>query len=149
MSSIHSYVFSGGVILMAAGIWSCSGQASQEHAKAPEVHTNVDTQMIKLYPGGATYRNDDKERKMVRLADGTEVLLGPNTEIRVSKEFNQAERGLVLNGEAFFNVSGNASKAFVIHTRNLQIHVLGTRFRVDAFAANAGEEVNLLEGKLK
>jgi len=167
MVSIRSYIFSGSLILMGAGIWGCGRGAGKGNARAPEadtnaddhansgayessgMHANADSQLVKFYPDGDIHRNDDKERKMVRLADGTEILLGSNTEIRVSKEFNKAGRGLVLNGEAFFNVPGDATKPFIIHTRNLQIQVLGTRFRVDAFAANAGEEVDLLSGRLK
>jgi transmembrane sensor len=74
----------------------------------------------------------------------------PHTVVRISKEFNKSERDLELDGEALFTVGSETGKPFVVHTRNLQIQVLsGSRFKVEAFTKNAGEEADLLSGKLK
>jgi ferric-dicitrate binding protein FerR (iron transport regulator) len=45
----------------------------------------------------------------------------------------------------------DGAKPFVIHTRNLVVTVQGkgARNHVDAFASSPGEEVDLLEGKVK
>jgi ferric-dicitrate binding protein FerR (iron transport regulator) len=74
----------------------------------------------------------------------------PHTVVRISKEFNKSERDLELDGEALFTVGTDAGKPFVVHTKNLQIQVLsGGQFKVEAFEKNAGEEADLLSGKLK
>lgn len=86
---------------------------------------------------------------MVRLADSTDVLVNDKTMLSVTDSFNKSNRELQLDGEAVFQVNGDAGKPFVVRTRNLQIIVLGTRFRVDAHSESPGEEVDLLSGKLK
>ena len=42
-----------------------------------------------------------------------------------------------------------AGKTFVVITRNLVIQGPGTRLRVDAVRSRPGEEVDLVEGRLK
>jgi len=83
------------------------------------------------------------------LPDGTRVLMDPRTRIDPAKGFDVSNRDIQLDGEAMLIVRSNAKKPFVIHTRNLVIQVLGTRLHVDAFASSPGEEVDLLEGKLR
>ena len=75
----------------------------------------------------------------------------PHTVVRISKEFNKSERDLELDGEALFTVGSDGGKPFIVHTKNLHIQVQasGSRFKVEAFAKNAGEEADLLSGKLK
>jgi transmembrane sensor len=98
-----------------------------------------------------TYENGTGKARTIRLPDGSSVVMSVHTVIRISRQFNQSERDLDLDGEALFTVDGDAGKPFIVHTRNLHIQVLGAgaRFRVDAFKNNAGEEADLLEGKLK
>jgi ferric-dicitrate binding protein FerR (iron transport regulator) len=76
-------------------------------------------------------------------------VLRPGTQVTIAKGFGVSNRDLELDGEALFDVDGSAAKPFVVHTRNLEIVVLGTWFHVDAFRKNAGEQVDLLEGRLK
>jgi transmembrane sensor len=98
---------------------------------------------------GTRYRNGSADSHEVRLPDGTHVVLRPGTQVTVAKGFGVSNRDLELDGEAIFEVAGGAANPFVVHTRNLEIAVLGTRFHVDAFRKNAGEQVDLLEGRLR
>lgn len=136
--------------------WSCSGgkgegdvernaASAKTESAAPAAVVPPDTH----YSDGQVYRNNGKDRTTINLGDGTKVLLSAGSMLRVDKDFNKTERGLTIDGEAFFDVKADAAKPFTIHTRNLQVSVLGTRFRIDAYAANAGEEVDLLSGRLK
>jgi FecR protein len=52
-------------------------------------------------------------------------------------------------GAAGSGSGSGAGRPFVVHTGNLRIEVLGTRFRVDAVRKRPGEEVDLLEGRLR
>jgi transmembrane sensor len=97
---------------------------------------------------GTQYTNGSADSHEVKLPDGSHVVLRPGTQVSVAKGFGVSNRDLELDGEAIFEVSGSAAKPFVVHTRNLEIVVLGTRFHVDAFRKNAGEQVDLLEGRL-
>jgi ferric-dicitrate binding protein FerR (iron transport regulator) len=101
-----------------------------------------------LSAGGAV---DTGRLETVGLPDGSRVMKKNRTVIRLSKTFNQKERVLDLDGEAIFEIVADAHRPFIIHTRNLEIAVIGTetRMRVDAYRSNAGEQVDLLEGRLR
>jgi len=109
------------------------------YASAPAVLAWDSTQ----YSSGLT------DRVQATLADGTKLILNPNTVIRVPKDFNVHSRQVSLDGDAFFDVTSHADKPFVVHTRNLVLTVLGTAFRVSAFAKDEGESVEVLRGKVR
>ena len=98
---------------------------------------------------GTQYTNGSADSHDIKLPDGSHVVLRPGTQVTIAKGFGVSNRDLELDGEAIFDVDGSAAKPFVVHTRNLEIVVLGTRFHVDAFRKNAGEQVDLLEGRLR
>ena len=89
------------------------------------------------------------ERKEYKLPDGTKLVMRAGTVVRLAGGFNGKDRELWVIGEAMFEVNAGAGKPFIVHTRNLQIEGLGAKFRVEAKAGEAGEEVDLLSGKLK
>lgn len=66
----------------------------------------------------------------VFLADGSIVLLNANSQLKYPKSFNKKIRKVKLSGEAFFDVSKDPDKAFVIETKNSRITVIGTSFNV-------------------
>jgi len=99
--------------------------------------------------GGIVYESGTEKGQKIQLPDGTEIIMNAGTVIRISPDFGKSNRDLEFGGEALFDVAGDAGKSFIVHTRNLQILVLGTRFRVDAYPDKAGEEVDLLSGRLK
>lgn len=98
---------------------------------------------------GTRYENGTGGSQRLSLPDGSHILISPGTVIVLAKGFGKDNRGLDLDGEAMFEVRPAAAAPFVVHTGNLQIEVLGTRFRVDAVRKRAGEEVDLLEGRLR
>jgi len=98
---------------------------------------------------GTQYTNGSADSHDVKLPDGSHVVLRPATQLTIAKGFGVSNRDLELDGEAIFDIHASAAKPFVVHTRNLEIVVLGTRFHVDAFRKNAGEQVDLLEGRLR
>lgn len=68
------------------------------------------------------------------LPDGSEVYLGAGSSIRYPEKFAADTREIDLLGEAFFQVKHDAEKAFIIHTGEINTQVLGTSFKVSAFA---------------
>lgn len=69
------------------------------------------------------------ERRSVTLADGTVVELNTRTHIQVS--FTAAQRNVtLLDGEAMFTVTHDASRPFVVDAGAGRITVTGTRFDV-------------------
>ncbi|QHV98717.1 FecR family protein [Spirosoma endbachense] len=82
--------------------------------------------------------NTGSKTHLVLLADGSSVLLQPNSRISYPKEFNQqSRREIYLVGEAFFEVAKNPDKPFFVYADNLITKVLGTSFTVRAFDKKA------------
>ena len=150
MPIIQRYAPTAGLILLLAGAWQCKGPAnpSTNPDAAPDAGSGTRASAA-IYRNGATYQNKTGRWEKFRLPDSTEVLLNDKGLLSISGGFNKSDRELQLDGEAVFDVNADAGKPFVVRTRNLQILVLGTRFRVDAHADSPGEEVDLLTGRLK
>lgn len=82
------------------------------------------------------------------LADGSVIYLAGNSTFAFPVKFEPATRNVALKGEAFFDVSPNPAKPFIIETDEAFIEVLGTAFNVKT--AN-GSDFELLvdRGKIK
>ncbi|WP_315814783.1 FecR family protein [Paraflavitalea speifideaquila] len=87
-------------------------------------------------------------RKTVVLPDGSVVTLRSNSSITLTHHFNTANRELTLSGEAFFDVTHQQNRPFIVHAKELKIEVLGTAFNVSAYPANAHTETALFRGKV-
>ena len=86
-------------------------------------------------------------RQTLTLADGTKVELNAQTGILV--EISRTERHVRLaSGEAFFSVSKDASRPFIIETPAGSVRVTGTQFDVRTETASA-LEVTVLEGTVQ
>ena len=89
------------------------------------------------------------ERKSFQLPDGSTVLMNGGSSIEVSKDFNATHRKISLKGEAYFNVTHNAKKPFIIHTDNINVKVLGTEFDVKAYPEDKTTEAILIRGSVE
>ena len=66
------------------------------------------------------------------LPDGTKVYLNTNARLYYPENFSGAKRAVRLTGEAFFEVTPDREKPFVIATGKVFTRVLGTSFSVNA-----------------
>ena len=80
------------------------------------------------------------------LSDNTNLWLNANTTFRYPTEFSKENRTVYLDGEAYFEVSKNEEKPFVVKTNQGDIHVTGTSFNVEAYAKYNTFETSLFEG---
>ncbi len=92
-------------------------------------------------PRGGQYR--------VQLADGTLVWLNAASSLRYPLTFDGEQRDVELTGEAFFEVSHQEGKPFIVHTHGQQVKVLGTKFNISDYAVAAPSVTTLLEGKVE
>jgi len=77
----------------------------------------------------ASFATSAAHRQMLSLADGTKVELNVQTGILV--EINHSERHVRLaSGEAFFSVSKDPARPFIIETPAGSVRVTGTQFNV-------------------
>ncbi|MFO7844528.1 MAG: FecR domain-containing protein [Bacteroidales bacterium] len=89
------------------------------------------------------------ETKQITLPDQTEVWLNAGSSLKYPSEFNQKIRSVTLEGEAFFSVTKNKSKSFVVETENLTVKVLGTKFNLKAYGDERKTITTLQEGKIE
>jgi transmembrane sensor len=79
--------------------------------------------------GAQIIRTQLGERREMALADGSEVALAPGSEIRV--EFSATRRLIRLDhGEAFFHVSKDPARPFLVDSNHARARALGTSFSV-------------------
>lgn len=90
------------------------------------------------------------QTRTVNLADGSTVTLNAHSTLRSVRRFwGQAPaREVWLDGEGYFSISRTPDRQkFVVHTANLNIEVLGTKFNVNTRRGQT--EVVLNEGKVQ
>ena len=126
------------------------------------------TMLTAATPRGGTYQ--------VVLPDGTKVWLNADTKISFPSQFNGKERRIVLEGEAYFEVSkvyaplgasarsssreratssSRASVAtrdlipFIVKTKQQEVEVLGTRFNINSYTDEVATTTTLIEGSVR
>jgi transmembrane sensor len=82
----------------------------------------------------------------IRLPDGTQVWLNADSKITYPDNFRGATREVQLTGEAYFDVVKDKTRPFVIHTRTVDIKVLGTAFNVRSYPDEKKTETSLIRG---
>ncbi|HOZ96884.1 MAG TPA: FecR family protein [Niabella sp.] len=97
---------------------------------------------------GVSNNKKTDTRSNLTLPDGTIVYLNTNSHLEYDDRFNKKERNVTLTGEAFFEVTHNPEKPFIVHTDKAAIKVLGTKFNVKSYD-NESWETTLLEGKIE
>lgn len=83
------------------------------------------------------------------LFDGTEVWLNSGTKFKYPNKFNQNERNVFMEGEAYFKVAPNKHLPFKVKTGKLEVEVLGTSFNLSAYPSEPTQSVFLDEGKVQ
>lgn len=87
-------------------------------------------------------------RRTVRLGDGTQVILGPMSRLRVMARGAAPPREVELDGEAFFQVAHDPHHPFRVHARGTEARVLGTEFTVRAYGDERSVQVAVRTGRV-
>ena len=85
----------------------------------------------------------------IELPDGSKVKLNHGSILTYPEEFSGKTREVTLTGEAFFNVTRNPQKPFIIKANGASIKVLGTSFNVYAYKEASIVEVIVKTGKVE
>ena len=67
-----------------------------------------------------------------QLSDGSVVTLKAGGELKYVDGFAEELREVTLKGEAFFEVTPDSERPFIVHTQSIDVTVLGTSFNVKA-----------------
>lgn len=95
--------------------------------------------LIAATPKGGTYR--------LLLPDGTAVWLNAATVLKFPSSFHGLKnRTVELSGEAYFEVTPNKLRPFIVKTKLQKVKVLGTHFNISGYPDDAEVTTTLLEG---
>jgi transmembrane sensor len=83
-----------------------------------------------------TYTTRVGQRDSVKLADGSRVLLGPDSRLTVPADYGTISRVVDLQGDGFFDVQHDATKPFAVRVGTALIEDVGTTFTVESDAGD-------------
>lgn len=89
------------------------------------------------------------QRSEILLADGTKVWLNSQSRLIFPGTFDGKYRKVRLEGEAYFKVTKNKEKPFIVETDKYDIKVLGTEFNVTAYPSEKIWKTSLLRGSVE
>ncbi|MFA6945411.1 MAG: FecR domain-containing protein [Pedobacter sp.] len=118
------------MIILAVGLVFFSHNASDHPASGDRVVVNMTKTIQKLV-----------------LSDGTIVWLNPKSRVIYPERFTAGQRKVQMQGEAFFEVTPNLKRPFIIYSGNVVTRVWGTSFRIRAYK-NIPVEVSVVTGKV-
>lgn len=107
---------------------------------APRLFSRIKSLSIKA--------NSTPYEMKIDLEDGSTVLLGPNSQIEYPEHFSAASREVLLRGDAFFQVSKNPSRPFLVYSNNTVTKVVGTSFTIKNNIQGSETEVSVRTGKV-
>ncbi|MBN9382407.1 MAG: FecR domain-containing protein [Chitinophagaceae bacterium] len=120
----HAAVWIGLIVFLGLGLWGLGlfqKDKRQQHSDVSQVasmHVN----------------NPKGRRSKITLSDGSVITLGPDSRMSYPASFSDHSREISLEGEAFFQISRDPNRSFIVHTGDIHTKVLGTSFKVEAFA---------------
>lgn len=88
------------------------------------------------------------EKRIILLEDSTQIVLNAGSKISYYRPFQKNKREIILLGEAFFNVTKDKKRPFIVTTKDVTTTVLGTSFNIYAYN---DEDINVTvsTGKVK
>lgn len=113
-------------VLIIGGIYLFTGESQ------PEQYNTV------IVPPG--------QRINLILSDNTNLWLNANTKFRYPTKFTKGARTVFLDGEAYFEVSENVKKPFIVKTGQGDVRVTGTTFNVEAYSRYRSFNTSLFSG---
>lgn len=83
----------------------------------------------------------------ITLSDGTLVDMNAGSSLKYPVQFIKGHnREVVLEGEAFFDVTKDKKHPFIVKTRGVDVRVLGTKFNVSSYKEDLDINTVLVEG---
>lgn len=94
------------------------------------------------------HQTEDNQHKVLTFADGSVVRLNENSRLTVPEKLDHGDRLVLLEGEAYFEVTHDPDSPFIVETDAASIKVLGTKFNVSATDVSKNVQVAVTEGKV-
>ncbi|MEI7676384.1 MAG: FecR family protein [Bacteroidales bacterium] len=92
---------------------------------------------------------DKGQKANITLPDGSHVWINSGSKISYGKHFNQKERVIQLEGEAYFDVAKKKDAPFIVKNGTFSVEALGTAFDVKAYPDEKLITAVLVRGKVE
>lgn len=112
---------------------------TQQHPE-PAPESLAETMVIKETTRGT--------KMQTKLPDGTLVWLNAESKLSYQQSYGVNNRTVELTGEAFFEVTEDKQKPFIVQSGELRTRALGTAFNVRAFPQDKSIDIALVTGKV-
>lgn len=89
------------------------------------------------------------QKSSITLPDGSRVWLNSASTISYTSDYNSRERNVFLKGEAYFDVAKSPEIPFIVHSQNLSVEALGTKFNIRAYEEDPVIVTTLVEGMVR
>lgn len=116
-----------------------SGLLAYKRSQEPETETIVYNKVC--VPRGGEYR--------LVLSDGTGIWINADTELKYPIRFGSGTREVYVRGEAYFEVTKDTLRPFVVHTSRGSVKVLGTEFNVRDYDDEQAVVTTLVKGNVE
>src|SRR6478672_11232508 len=105
-----------GLLVVGLGTWLTVGRGTKPSVEAAP----------KMVATGVGIRDS------LRLSDGTKVVLGPLSSVKVISGYGSGSREVEVRGDAYFEVVHDSSKPFTVYVGNATVRDVGTKFAVQS-----------------
>jgi transmembrane sensor len=85
-----------------------------------------------LRPPATTYATEPGAQRTIELGDGSRVVLAPASRLEVDRRYGERDRGVLLEGRAWFVVTHDEARPFRVRAGGVLVEDLGTEFEVQA-----------------
>lgn len=90
------------------------------------------------------------KKATVKLSDNSQVILNSGSLFKYPSSFEKSgTRNVTLEGEAYFTVTKDAEKPFIVETGQMNVEVLGTEFNLSCFNDDNQTMAVLIEGSIR
>ena len=88
-------------------------------------------------------------KSLMTLSDGSKVWLNAGSSLNFDNSFGLTNRSLILQGEAYFEVTHDEQRPFLVETPGVTVTALGTAFNIKAYPDDEQIEITLVEGLVR
>lgn len=93
--------------------------------------------------------NSTQKEEVLTLSDGSRITLQPKSTLHYLRQFSGDKREVYLEGEAFFQITKNPQKPFLVYYNNIITKVLGTSFTINTNPQTGNVEVVVKTGRVQ
>lgn len=89
------------------------------------------------------------QKLFTTLDDGTKIILNKYSVLNYNEDFGKNKRHIILQGEAYFDVTKNEKMRLIVETGNIYVQVKGTAFTVSNYNNQKDVQVALFNGTIE